>query len=126
MEILNENNKKLWEDFILKKEDIAPQHLIEWKDAIEKSYKNCKSHYYLNVKQGGIRTIFPLFLTISVANFIVCSLPTQSTTTSIFPLPRNSVIFCFFSESVKSQTKSAPRLIDLFKEFLFISNVIIV
>ena len=62
MEILNENNEELWKDFAKKKDNLPAQYSLEWKDAIEKSYKNCKSYYYLNAKQGETKTIFPFFL----------------------------------------------------------------
>jgi len=62
MEILNENNKDYWEDFEKKNENIPPQHLLNWKRALEKSYKNCSGKYYFNRGEMGEGPIFPFLI----------------------------------------------------------------
>lgn len=61
MEKLNENNERLLQKFMEVHKDLPVQFSIEWKDTIEKSYKNCKPHYFLNNKEGEIKGIFPFF-----------------------------------------------------------------
>ncbi len=61
MELLKEDNKKMWDTFTNKEDNIPPQYLIKWKNVIEKTYKNCQAYYYLNIKEE-IKSVFPFFL----------------------------------------------------------------
>jgi len=55
---LTEENKHLWKDLIKKDKDSKFQHILKFKNVLEKTYKNCEERYYF-IKN---RAIFPFFL----------------------------------------------------------------
>ena len=59
---LNVENKELWKRFIEKNSESKIQYSLDWKNAIEKSYKNCKAHYYFGIEDNGVKFIAPFFL----------------------------------------------------------------
>jgi len=38
------------------------QHSLEWKEIVEKTYKNCHPHYYIKEESNKITALFPFFL----------------------------------------------------------------
>ena len=61
IERLNEENKNLWEEFVKKNKVSKFYHSLDFKDSIEKTYKNCEAEYYLLIN-GEVKAIFPFFL----------------------------------------------------------------
>ena len=61
---IDKENERLYQDFIEENPEAKIQHTLKWKEAIEKTYKNCKAYYYLliNNKIKKIKVIFPFFL----------------------------------------------------------------
>jgi len=47
IEKLDKNNEELWNKFVKENQESKIQYTLEWKKVIEKTYKNCKPHYYL-------------------------------------------------------------------------------
>ncbi|PIO08344.1 hypothetical protein COU59_01825 [Candidatus Pacearchaeota archaeon CG10_big_fil_rev_8_21_14_0_10_34_12] len=62
MELLNENDERLLENFEKNCENTSSQFSMQWKNSISKSYGNCIPVYYLNKNKEGISAIFPFFL----------------------------------------------------------------
>src|SRR3989344_9386512 len=62
MEILNEKDWKLLEEFIDLNKTIPPQYSLNWKKTIEKIYKNCKSYYLIEKENEKIKSVFPFFI----------------------------------------------------------------
>lgn len=58
---LNEENNKLWNEFINKNKDAKFYHSLKFKEIIEKTYKNCKSEYYFLINNK-VKAIFPFFI----------------------------------------------------------------
>jgi len=62
IEKLDKNNEELWNKFVKENQESKIQYALEWKKVIEKTYKNCKPHYYLISEQNKVKAIWPFFL----------------------------------------------------------------
>jgi len=62
IERLDNKNKNLWEVFVQENKDAKVQHTLEWKESVEKSYKNCVPYYYLKLEKNEVVAVFPFFL----------------------------------------------------------------
>ena len=62
IERLYNKNKNLWEVFVQENKDAKVQHTLEWKESVEKSYKNCVPYYYLKLEKNEVVAVFPFFL----------------------------------------------------------------
>jgi len=58
---LNEENNKLWNEFVNKNKNSRFYHSLKFKETIEKTYKNCKAEYYLLINNN-VKAIFPFFI----------------------------------------------------------------
>ncbi len=62
IELLNEENKELLEDFLNKNKDKRVQHSLKFRDVIKKTYKNCKDYYFLVIEKKKVVGYAPFIL----------------------------------------------------------------